>query len=325
MIDLIVEPAKVWQQEDALRILFQHCSRVERQEAIGKLRAFLDGELNAEGLLVARQRDQIKGVILAVPAAGAAGLIWPPQITEPSQAAVEDALVHSAVNFLRKKSAKIVQALLQPHEMPLGRSLERNGFAHITSLEFLRYSLHLTPEQFNASETLVNASETLAFENYGVATKERLETTLLATYDGTLDCPELNGVRTIDEIIAGHQAQGVFDPGKWRLAMHEGNPVGVLLLSEVPEWHAWEIVYLGIVAAARGRGFGRQLVLKAVREACQSGARQLIVSVDHRNFLARRLYSQLGFESWDRRDVYLAILSGEIKGSCMDSIPPSVL
>ena len=41
--------------------------------------------------------------------------------------------------------------------------------------------------------------------------------TILQTYRDSLDCPGLNGVRQIEDIIAGHKASGEFDPALWFL------------------------------------------------------------------------------------------------------------
>ena len=40
---------------------------------------------------------------------------------------------------------------------------------------------------------------------------------LQATYEGSLDMPELEGTRGLEDILAGHQAAGLFVPERWRL------------------------------------------------------------------------------------------------------------
>ena len=76
--------------------------------------------------------------------------------------------------------------------------------------------------------------------------------------------------------------------------------------SQVPQL-IWENAYLGIVPEARRHGYGRQLARKAIVEARAAGAAQLTLSVDARNRPAWELYRGLGFESFDQREVYLAI------------------
>ncbi len=131
--------------------------------------------------------------------------------------------------------------------------------------------------------------------------------TLQRTYEGTLDCPEVNGARTIDEVIAGHQAQGRFDPDRWWLALRDGQPVGVMLLSELAESNDWEVAYMGLVPEARRQGLGRQLLLQALHAARAAGVRSVTLSVDGRNHPAWQLYVGTGFVPYDRREVYLAV------------------
>ena len=92
--------------------------------------------------------------------------------------------------------------------------------------------------------------------------------------------------------------------------------IGVLLLTDVPEWRGWDLAYLGVVPEARGRGLGRQLAIKALRAARSGGATQLTLAVDARNFPAWHLYARLGFEAFDNREVYLNIPCSPAPGSC---------
>jgi len=69
----------------------------------------------------------------------------------------------------------------------------------------------------------------------------------------------------------------------------------VLLLSDVPEREACELVYLGLSPAERGRGLGARLVRLAQAAAAARGARRLLLAVDRDNAPAVRLYERTGF------------------------------
>jgi ribosomal protein S18 acetylase RimI-like enzyme len=125
---------------------------------------------------------------------------------------------------------------------------------------------------------------------------------------GSQDCPEASGLRTIEEVLAGHRAQGVFDPAMWWLVRDASKPVGVLLINAVRDESVWEVVYMGIVPEARGRGYGRQLLNFALREARSAGVGRVELSVDSRNIYACQIYRLLGFELVNIRLVYLAAL-----------------
>ena len=81
----------------------------------------------------------------------------------------------------------------------------------------------------------------------------------------------------------------------------------MLILTEMPDWGAWDLSYVGVVPEARGRGVGRELVRKALFEAKVAEAPGMILSVDSRNRPARYLYESLGFEPYEEREVYLAV------------------
>ena len=119
--------------------------------------------------------------------------------------------------------------------------------------------------------------------------------------------PELEGVRSLDDIIEGHRATGRFVPDRWRLGQVPGEPghAVVLLLSDIPDRDVWEVVYLGLTPPARGRGLGRAAIQHAL-DLARPHASRLELAVDIRNRPATRLYESVGFVPFDRRSVHLA-------------------
>ncbi|HMC66626.1 MAG TPA: GNAT family N-acetyltransferase, partial [Gemmataceae bacterium] len=284
------------------RLVFQHVAAADREARVtNAVRMVESGELDRAGILAAHLGSQLLGVLVCLPVPGASGLVWPPQVQAgPWQAAVEDELVQHAASWLQSRGAKLAQSLLNPADAHLARPLERNGFRHITSLWYLRCKLDAA-DQDTAGES------SLEFRTFRDTDQRLFEQTLLRSYEGTLDCPEVNDVRTLDEILTGHRAQGSYSPDRWWLALHGDEPVGVLLLAEVPEWNSWDVSYVGVVPDARRRGFGRELMTKAFREARRAKAGQLTLSIDARNQPAWQLYRALGFQQFEKREVFLAI------------------
>jgi ribosomal protein S18 acetylase RimI-like enzyme len=256
------------------------------------------GELDPQGILVLRGDEGLRGALVCLPVPGGSALVWPPGAVEDDRAAIEDALVKHAVGWLRRRSAKLAQTLLDPDEMFLAEPLLRNGFTLVTRLWYMRHDLNLPLEFLNLPARL----DFQPFDN-GVDFRQ----TLLRTYEDTRDCPEVNGVRTIDEVLEGHRAQGVFRPERWWLALDEGRPVGVLIVTEMPESGDWEVAYMGVVPEVRRRGFGREMLLHVLCAARAADAPRVMLSVDARNQPAWNLYRSLGFEPYDQRAVYLAI------------------
>ena len=78
--------------------------------------------------------------------------------------------------------------------------------------------------------------------------------------------------------------------------------------ADVPEPDTWEVIYLGLTPAARGRGLGRKVIEHAVELAAPCVSR-LELAVDVRNTPALRLYENTGFTPIDRRVVHLAVFN----------------
>ncbi len=295
-------PARTEELAPALQILFGHLEPEERDKRVGNALLLLQhGELNPAGVFVVRGEQGVAGTLVCLPLVGATALIWPPRcVADACTHDNEDRLVLRATEWLQSQGVKLAQALLAVEENDLGASLQRNGFRHVTHLRFCRHDLDLPLVWFNRPERL-------EYQSYEECDAQRFHETLERTYVETQDCPELNGVRNVGEVIIGHQSQGRYDAGRWFLALASGEPVGVLLLTEMPDTGDWDLAYTGVVPEARRQGFGTELVLKALVEARAADAMYLSLAVDGRNRPALDLYRRLGFEPYDRREVYLAV------------------
>jgi ribosomal protein S18 acetylase RimI-like enzyme len=130
---------------------------------------------------------------------------------------------------------------------------------------------------------------------------------IAATYQGSLDCPLVDGWREMEDIIAGYAATGTYRPGLWRLLRRGGESVGCLLLSDFPEHTQGELTYLGIHPDFRGQALGLAATRYLLHLAVQMQWRQVLLAVDASNHVARRIYEQAGFEQvavrrlWARR------------------------
>jgi len=128
------------------------------------------------------------------------------------------------------------------------------------------------------------------------------------SYEQTMDCPGLVGLRTMDDIIAGHQATGVFDPDIWFAISSGDEPVGVMLLNAVPQRSALELVYLGIGPKWRGKGLARVLLKHAITVANRRLLPHFTLAVDQTNAPALKLYRSLQFVETGRKHAKLLSL-----------------
>ena len=126
------------------------------------------------------------------------------------------------------------------------------------------------------------------------------------TYTDTLDCPQLNGVRDIEDVLAGYRACGTFAAARWLIVSRGEMGIGCLLLTDHEAEDQWEIVYAGLVPAARGKHYGLTMSRYAQWLAQRGGAR-LVLAVDASNAPAVKMYESAGFVIWDRRRALLQI------------------
>jgi ribosomal protein S18 acetylase RimI-like enzyme len=135
--------------------------------------------------------------------------------------------------------------------------------------------------------------------------------TISRTYIDSLDCPELNDVREIEDVIAGHKAVGRHDPSMWFLMCDHEHPCGVLLLSPTMQLGAVELVYLGVTPEFRGQRVGDALVHHALATAFARGFERLFVAVDSRNVPAIGLYLRHGLRHAGQRRAFMRDLRGD--------------
>ena len=296
-----VNPAELADWPAAARLL----AAGDPDRAARVLDLLASGELDAGGVWVARGRfGAVRGAGLAQRLPGALGLAWPPRADAP---AVADALAAALCGWLRAGGVKVCQAFVADPPADMA-PLERAGFRRVTDVVHYRREIESRP---NSGESGYEAGP-LTLTPYEAADRAAFAAALLATHDGSRDCPELTGDRTPDELLDGFAGPLAGRPG-WRLlAWSDGQPVGVLLFDAGTEPGAVELSYLGLVPGARGRGWGDALVRAAVRFAARDGAAALTLSVDARNDPARGLYARHGFRPTGRRAVYLAGWPGQL-------------
>ena len=129
------------------------------------------------------------------------------------------------------------------------------------------------------------------------------------TYIETQDIPALNGVREIQDVIEGYERTGDFAPQLWLFVQAQGRDVGVLLLADHPRQNQFELIYMGLIPTARGRGWGAKLAGHAQQLTMAAGRERLVLAVDALNDPAIRAYTRVGFVEWFRRSVFLKVFS----------------
>lgn len=190
------------------------------------------------------------------------------------------------------RNVQLVQVLLDPSDDLTRRIFEMQGFARMAELIYLHAVIRrpLPPPPLGPEFTILP---------YSPQTHGLFAAAIISSYQNSLDCPGLNGVRNIEDIIAGHKSSGDFDPEHWFVLMEGapdagGIPRGVLLLSRLPRGDTVELVYLGLAPEARGRGLAEWMMRRAFTSVAAMGVARLSLAVDSNNAPALKLYYRFG-------------------------------
>lgn len=255
--------------------------------------------------LVAVRQKKILGAIYWQIEANRTVMIWLPQCDlelGPEDAeAVSLALLDGVLQQARRADANLIQAALYDGFAERDREvLQKSGYEYLADLLYLASTTETMPSELPSSE--------LEFEPYEETEYERLTKLVETTYEGTLDCPTLNGVQSIDTVLEGYRKVGRFLPQHWRFVRHQGQDVGCLLMAEHPPQELFELVYMGLIPGARGKGWGYQISRFAQWLTQAANRTHLVVAVDAANRPAVSGYERAGFIPWDRRVVYVKVL-----------------
>ena len=279
-------------------------SCLEPEARAGRVDALLEdvraGRTSAEAVLAAWRGDEMVGAALAQTQVGRTAVTWPPSIVQGEPRQTLDSLMEAMLCRLVEANVRVVHALSDFPTPQDNALLSRAGFEPLADL------IYLVSETRHFPATPPEGP--LEFESYTAESHDRLAAVVDATYEDTLDCPALNGVRDIEDVLSGYRAACDFRPELWMIVRHGNRDVGCLLLGDHPEHDNCELVYMGILPDTRGDGWGGTIARHAQWVTRLLNRPRLILAVDEANLPARELYSSMGFHGWDRRSVYMKVL-----------------
>jgi len=276
-----VTPAEIDEQIDAL------------------IRYTLRRQVSLEHCLMACDQGRLVGVCLCIDGAGRLSTLFIPtqsRFLVPATAMVS--LLEEVARQARGRNMQLLQVTVGPDARLEGGVCRQAGFERLAQMIYMDSDL---TKPLRPPQPIVDV-QWLTYDN---AVHPLFARVVQGTYQRSLDCVGLNEVRHIEDILASHKAAGEFDPRFWLLARVGGEPAGIILLSQLPERWALEVVYMGVLPVWRGRGCGVALLLQALQIARQQALTTLTLSVDATNVPALKLYERFGFRETARREVWL--------------------
>jgi len=239
-------------------------------------------------LVVAARGSTYLGLCGFIPSAGHCASLLPPRLAD-WEISLAARLIRAAARLAHSATgALLIQSLLDPDGPAcVPAAYAQAGFEPLAVLRYLRRPV-------SPGDRHLPLDHALEWKSYGRLRHREFARTIEATYVGSLDCPRLAGLRPVADAIATHRGTGLFTPDTWHLARQDGRPVGVALVN--PFQGRGELVYLGVVAAERGRGIGRALLTRAIRDTAEQGLPRMGLAADVANTPALHLYEGMGFK-----------------------------
>jgi ribosomal protein S18 acetylase RimI-like enzyme len=201
-----------------------------------------------------------------------------------------------------KRRIMVLQALPEPREAWSTQACRGAGFIDVGTLTYMRASTGPAKKYAGVTPSWPAGISVVSVGALPEPTRDAiLVQALESTYEQTLDCPELCGLRESQDILDSHRSTGIYDPATWWVVFEDHAPRGTMLLSKVPDQGAVELVYLGLAPSIRGKGIARRLMELAMKTASGSRGGELTCAVDQRNIPAVHLYESCGLRAFSQR------------------------
>jgi mycothiol synthase len=297
-------PVTEGQLPEALSLILASSANLAGEREIAEFRRIAaQRQIDLNKIVIAQEAGQILWAILPIATPGRTLLLISPNyLFDAIQFEPAGRLIDAVCAQHARLNCQLAQVLIDPAAAPVRALFGRVGFIEMAELIYLHAPVR-------RPKTPVALPANFYFEHYSAANHALFAQAIRESYRDSLDCPALNGLRDIEDVIQGHQAAGGmggaahFDPNLWQVLMERqtdpgapGLPRGVLLLCRVDQHQSIELVYIGLATAIRGRGLGTLLLRQAMAKAHEDHRRRLTLAVDSRNQPALRLYYRHGFQ-----------------------------
>jgi len=295
--------------EITLQVAFQHLSPSEfplRIEAM--MQQYHSGQVDLNGVFQAKHENVIVGAMYAQCRPDGSVMLWVPAMADGFPL---EPMFEALVRYCRTQNAFAAVALAD-RDQPF----DERALCSVGQFRFLSDLLHLATEVLpNEPMNKPYRLQFVPLSDYSAGTpghsediSERLARLVKATYQNSLDFPELMQIAPVEYVLQGYKSGALFRPELWFIIQKEGADIGVLLLTDAsPE--QLELTYMGLLESARRQGFSREIVRFAREITSREKRPLLLTSVDEKNIPACQSYLAQGFKAWDRKRVYARFFS----------------
>ncbi|UYO76053.1 GNAT family N-acetyltransferase [Halomonas qinghailakensis] len=282
----------------SLTTTVMQCPREQRREALLQLAAVHDPAQQPalqhalstvkagpdtvwQGLWIATQAGHIEAAAWVQPLANQMAQLWLPRQHNSSV----DALLKALQGWVNEQPIALCHVALSDDAASWETRLVTHGMRALATLEHLVWQC----------QTVQSPANLLILSPFAELTPAQQRALVEKVSEGSLDCPELREVLTIDALLAGFYDQAPNAPDNWYQLKHQGETIGVLLLASNPVTQRWSLQLMGLLPDWRGGGMGKEIIQQAQALASKAEARDITLTVDTQNVPAKRVYAQAGF------------------------------
>lgn len=281
-------PARAEELADGLSLVLGGPDGPAAPEQVAEFTKFAGARgIDVRELWVLGEGGRMTWAVLPIPSPGRTMLLLAP--THLPRGVDVGPLLEALCSTFAGRGVHLAQVLADPAEATARRAYTACAFAEIAELLYLQM-----PVARVASPPALPAG--WSWHTYGADSHAWFARAIGESYRDSLDCPALNGLRDIEDVIAGHRASGQFDPQYWFVLVERDAPAGALLLTRVPNGDMAELVYLGLAPWARRRGIGDVMMRKAAEAVRRMRLPRVTLAVDARNAPALKLYYRHGMQ-----------------------------
>src|SRR5205814_4126566 len=127
-------------------------------------------------------------------------------------------LSDAITRYFAGRGVILAQMLIDPSDGGVIDAYLRCGFTRLAELVYLHRD---TPQRVPAPAVPAG----LSLAQYSPQTHAHFAQAIKRSYEASLDCPALNGMRDIEDVIVGHKASGEFDPNLWFVLTENDSPI----------------------------------------------------------------------------------------------------
>ena len=299
--------------EDCIRICHAMLPTPSRLSLIERLKAHTNQSTYLRPILAARSAGGSSGYIVLHPGALAiiGGLDFPD--CESSACRADTAMLLEDLVECASLEVEIVQAVLTQGELSAAEQyayeecFRSAGLTEVAELVQIELLLPKASSEMGSNltyETKIQLGDDLTLQDANEFDSNEFAKIVEETYTGSLDVPELNGIRSTHNTIEGYASCVRESHLPWWVVINAGEPVGCLLLCPHQN-ELVELVYLGLITSARGKGLGIRVLNFVEHWANQRGVTRIVAAVDQRNTHALQVYEKARYIEFSRAKAWI--------------------